>query len=465
MTLTDGPSSRTWSRWLSAIAQLQRASADSPAFFADAARFAVDTIGFDFTWVLSCENQSEGGSWIELATDGIDSSQEVETDPTILAMLVENPVTHFQTNSEDESGGSESHSIAIAPVLDSSGGLIGCVYGLRHHSGENRRRGIRPFEARMLQVLAESLAVGISRIKQETAAARSLALLEQAFSPTVAGHIQRHPECLAGQLREVTLLFSDLRGFTSLAESLPPDKCYRLLGDVMEVFTAAVIEHAGIIVDYFGDGLLAMWNAPLDQSEQADLACGTALAMSDTLTHVSEKWLPTIQAPLELGIGIHTGEVLVGNAGTQSRLKYGPRGSNVNLASRVQGATKQLETPVLITGATQKKLTNKFLTLRVCTARLPGLEKPVELFAVYPPSSLAERMRHLEQYTQALQNYEAGEFAQVEALLSELVKLDSSLPARFLANQATAMRQAEIGRRASDNGTGNRDSVVDILEK
>ncbi len=461
----DGPASLTWSKWLSAVAQLQRASADSQAFFADAARFAVATIGLDAAWVLSYVSQPDGGTWRELASCGCESLQHALPDTTNLAILLENPVTQFQSIHNETAGSGAPDAVAIAPVLDFSGKLIGCVYGVRDSQGENRRRGIRPFEARMLQVLSESVAVGITRIAQETAAARNRVLLEQAFSPTVAGHIQRHPECLAGQLREVTLLFSDLRGFTSLAETLPPADCYRLLGDVMEAFTVAVIEHAGIVVDFYGDGLLAMWNAPLDQSDQADLACGAGLAMFDALTEVSEKWLLTIHAPLELGIGIHTGDVLVGNAGTRSRLKYGPRGSNVNLASRVQAATKPLETPLLITAATQRKLSKNFFSLRVCTARLPGLEQPVELFAVYPASSSAEVKKCLEQYTQALRNYEAGELAQAESLLSKLVMGGPVTPARFLAHQAATLRQAEIGRRASDKCVGYLDSVIEIFEK
>ncbi|TWU24587.1 adenylate/guanylate cyclase domain-containing protein [Bythopirellula polymerisocia] len=464
-TPIEGPSSLTWNKWLTAISQLHRASADSPAFFLDAVRFAIETIGLDAACVLSYASQPHGGSWHELANDGCAVSGKVRPDETVLRMLAGNPVACYQSSLPNVAGVVDTQAVALAPVLDSSGELIGCIYGVRNNYGSNRRRGIRPFEARMLQVLAESVAVGIARIELEKVAARTRVLLEQAFSPTVVGHIQRHPECLAGQLREVTLLFSDLRGFTSLAETLPPAECYRLLGDVMEVFTAAVIDHAGIVVDYYGDGLLAMWNAPIDQAEQADLSCRAALAMFDALKRVSEQWLPTMQVPLEMGIGIHTGEVLVGNAGTKFRLKYGPRGSNVNLANRVQAATKQLETPLLITGPTQQKLSNRFFSLRVCTARLPGLEQPVELFAVYPASFSAEVKARLDQYSHALRNYEAGEFTHAEELLSDLVRADSVSPARFLAHQAATMRHAEIGRRASDKGIGKMDCVIDIFEK
>ena len=221
-------------------------------------------------------------------------------------------------------------------MLDSEGELIAAIYGVRNTQGANRRRGIRPLEARLSQLLAESVGVGIARLQRETEAAQTRVLLEQAFSPTVADYIQRHPKCLSGQHRDVTLLFADLRGYTSLAESLLAADCYELLGDVMEMLTQVVVKQGGIVVDYYGDGLLALWNAPLRQDHHADLACGAAIDMFDALSSVDQKWRPRLEIPLELGIGIHSGPAHVGNAGTRSRLKYGPRGNTVNLASRVE---------------------------------------------------------------------------------------------------------------------------------
>ena len=109
-----------------------------------------------------------------------------------------------------------------------------------------------------MQLLADSVAVGIGRIQQETEAARTRVLLEHAFSPTVVDYIQKNPESLAGQQREVSLMFADLRGYSTLAESLQLTDCYELLGDVMEALTQVVVEQRGIVVDYYGDGLLAL---------------------------------------------------------------------------------------------------------------------------------------------------------------------------------------------------------------
>jgi adenylate cyclase len=258
-------------------------------------------------------------------------------------------------------------------------------------------------------------------------------------------------------------LFADLRGFTSLAETMPPADCYRLLGEVMESLTEVVMARHGIVVDYFGDGLLAMWNAPLDQPDHADFACGAALDMLNAMPQVAANWNDELSKTLQLGIGVHSGPVLVGNAGATSRLKYGPRGSNVNLASRVQAATRQLDCSLLVTAATKQQLSNKFFTLRTCTARLPGLEQPVELFAVYPASETSRIKSRLDQYAHALRLYEQGNLIMAEVLLSELVATGVGTPARFLAQQAASQRCAGLGRRASDRA--DQGPIVEIHVK
>jgi adenylate cyclase len=454
----SGPSADTVTKWLAAAAELHRTSASSTQFFSDAARFAVDTVGLDAAWVLS---YSAGNQNWQVA--GSCGSSDFTPDDQALAFLAIDPITQYESTSQCESQ-TRRHFVVVSPVLSTIGELIGAVYGVRDTQGDNRRRGIRPLEARMIELLAQSVAVGIARLAQETEAARARVLLEQAFSPTVAEHIQRNPDCLAGQLREVTLLFADLRGFTSLAECLPPADCYRLLGEVMEELTRIVIEHQGIVVDYYGDGLLALWNAPIDQANHADLACGSAIAMLDIMPEASQRWHHLLRGPLELGIGVHSGPVLVGNAGTLSRLKYGPRGNNVNIASRVQAATKELDSALLVTVSTQRQLSSKFFSLRVCTARLPGLEQPVELFAVYPASDTTQVKTRLDQYAHALRHFEEGDIIMAEVLLNELVTQGPATPARFLARQAALQRFAESGRRASDRSI-EHGGIVEIHEK
>jgi adenylate cyclase len=110
----------------------------------------------------------------------------------------------------------------------------------------------------------------------------------------------------------------------------------------MDCLTDAVQNHNGYIVDYYGDGLVAMWNALSIQEEHPDLACRAALQMLETLPAVGDDWIGVIQTGLRLGIGVHTGMVQLGNAGSTRQRKYGPRGPNVHVASRAEAATKEL---------------------------------------------------------------------------------------------------------------------------
>jgi class 3 adenylate cyclase len=315
------------------------------------------------------------------------------------------------------------------------------------------------------ELMAEAVGVGMARRAQEVESARQQILLEQAFSPPVVEHLRRHPEALAGCTRETTILFADLRGFTKLAENLPPADACQLLADVMEVLTQAVMDHGGVVIDYYGDGLSALWNAPLDVPDHADRACTAALQMLEGLPGVDKLWRKRLGHALELGIGIHTGDVQVGNAGTRRRLKYGPRGSAVNLASRVQSATRQVDVPLLATEAVRRRLSNRFVTLKACTAKLPGLEQPVELFTVFP-STDGERLHgDIEAYASALAAFEAGELDEAERILADLLAHGPATPATFLAQQAAALRQGALGRRASDQYSRASESIIEILAK
>jgi len=470
-----GPSAATVTQWLTETGQLHRAAAGSAEFYADAARFAVETVGLDAAWVLRpCDNQAgdnlagdnpTGMAWQIVGSHLPHPERGVRFDQTALEKVAGESTAWYQPLEENE-GQPFSQAIVIAPVLDADGELVAAIYGVRNTHGSNRRRGVRPLEARLVQLLAESIAVGIARMQQETEAARTRVLLEHAFSPTVAEYIQQHPESLSGQERDVTLMFADLRGYTTLAETMSLTDCYDLLGDVMEVLTEVVVRQRGVVVDYYGDGLLALWNAPLEQPSHADLACTAALEMFEALPPVAEKWQDRLDGPLELGIGIHSGPAYVGNAGTRSRLKYGPRGNTVNVASRVQAASKQLQLPLVITSATQKKLSGKFFTLRVCTAKLPGLERPAELFTAYPASKGAKVKSRLDQYSSALALFERGDWEAAEALLSELTSqgqvTPAHFPAHFLAHYTATQMQRNLGRRAVDKKAAQQGSVIEI---
>jgi adenylate cyclase len=180
------------------------------------------------------------------------------------------------------------------------------------------------------------------------------------------------------------------------------------------------------MVDYLGDGLFAMWNAPVEQPDHAGLACRAALAIIDDLPEINRQFEETIGDPLLLGIGINSGMAMVGNNGSRSRFHYGPMGHTVNLASRVEGATKQLGVRILITGSTRAELGDGFETRRICRAKMAGMDEPVDLYELQSDSVAGEWKTHRDAYEWALELYETRKWGEACAALVELLADDKS---------------------------------------
>jgi adenylate cyclase len=274
------------------------------------------------------------------------------------------------------------------------------------------------------------------------------------------------PNAIRTQQREVTLLFADLRRFTELAGALHTDPlACELLTQVMDCLSEAVASNGGYIVDYFGDGLMAMWNAPCDQPHHAEHACRAALEMLASLPAVTEDWIILTQTELRLGIGIHTGAVQVGNAGSAKKVKYGPRGPNVNLASRVEAATKELNVPFLTTRSTADGLTSGFIANRVCRALLPGLQQPVDLYSVQrsPRDPLLEPAWRT--YDKALCYFEQGDHDAAAELLATIDASIAEVPRQFLTERV----QNELGRkrrrRNSDTPVSLPGGVIPLIAR
>jgi adenylate cyclase len=248
-------------------------------------------------------------------------------------------------------------------------------------------------------------------------------VFEQHFTPELARELARNPDPMKMQARqaEVSVLFCDIRGFSSISERLGPSQTIDWLGGVMGEFSTIVIELGGVLVDYTGDELMAMWGAPNEQPNHAELACRAAIEIRKSLSSLNEKWQEQIGAGTEVGIGVNTGEALVGNVGTHRKFKYGPLGTVVNLASRVQGATKFLKTPLLITGYTAAQLPDSFARRRLCQVRVQNIQAPVQLFELEPPGARPDWQELAALYQDALDEFEAGKFRKASSLLSDVL--------------------------------------------
>jgi adenylate cyclase len=280
---------------------------------------------------------------------------------------------------------------------------------------------IRPLEAQLVQVLATAVEAGLARAESEAQASRRRIQFEQFFSTELARELDRDPSLLEGREREITILFSDIRGFSRVSERLSPSETCQFAGDVMERLTVHVLEHRGVVVGYSGDGMLAMWNAPADQPDHAILACRAAVAMFSELPALDDRWRDRIGGPLGIGIGINTGRALVGNTGSRTKFMYGPQGHAVNLASRVEGATKHLGVPVLMTGSTHAQLRGELAARKLCRVRVAGIDGAADLYELHTGSADPAWNSLRDAYERALTLYEAGHFAEACRTLYPLV--------------------------------------------
>jgi len=211
--------------------------------------------------------------------------------------------------------------------------------------------------------------------------------IRQAFgryvSPALLARIEQSPEALklGGVNREITVLFMDVRGFTSLSESLTPQETIRFLNTVHGALSVPVMEMDGTLDKYIGDSLMAFWNAPLDVGDHAAKAAEAALRMRQALRRLNEQGafgLPKGRH-VRIGIGIHTGLACVGNLGTQSRLNYSAVGDTVNTAARIESACKDFATDILVSGATAQLLP-QFRTALAGEVHLRGKSHAEEVF-------------------------------------------------------------------------------------
>jgi adenylate cyclase len=339
----------------------------------------------------------------------------MEYSRTVLNRVVTEKRTFYQGSTLLNSAKSLSgvSTVVASPVLDSDGDeVLGAVYGAKVRRNPLGGDDLKPLHAQLVQVLAAAAGAGIARMQSEKEAARRHVQFEQFFSRELAEELDRNPDLLAGQEREVTILVSDVRGFSRIAERFSPRETCQLMGDVLERLTTRIKEHGGVVVDYAGDGILAMWNAPVPQPDHAAWACRAAMAMLGELAGLNARWAERVKTTLALGIGISTGPALVGNTGSTHRLKYGPLGNTVNLASRVEGVTKQLGVPVLITETTYQKLAGTFATRRLCQVRVVGIDTPVILYELHGETAPREWLAVRDAYQSALALFEKGQLSE-----------------------------------------------------
>ena len=252
----------------------------------------------------------------------------------------------------------------------------------------------------------------------------------------VARHLETNPDILDGQEKEVTVLFTDLRSFCKISESVGASVTYQLLTDVLDRFTKIVHQHHGVIIDYYGDGLAAFWNAPVEQPEHPLLACQAGAAICDVMNEINRDWAAEIGYRMRVGVGIHTGMAQVGNSGSQNRLKYGPQGTTVNIASRLEQATKKLGTNLVISSATAERIEDHFVPTRICTLQLAGIQHPVDAMMPIDPIKYTKFAKQIEKYKRGLKLFETKDYVDSLRTFTEIEESGyCCMPLEFIINE------------------------------
>jgi adenylate cyclase len=249
---------------------------------------------------------------------------------------------------------------------------------------------VYPFANILVLAAADTV---ISLFYEERKAREIRRIFSSYVSPMIVEQLVSHPgkAKLGGERKEVTLLFSDIRGFTSFSEKRDPEEVVAMLNEYFGIMAGIVFHWDGTLDKFIGDAILAFWGAPLDQPDHAERAVRCALHMSDALQKLQKKWRAEGKEEMDCGIGINTGEVLIGNIGSQGKkMDYTVIGDHVNLGSRVQELTKKYATRILITEFTYAKirpiaeagLIGHLEMLAADTVTVRGKEIPVNVYAL-----------------------------------------------------------------------------------
>ncbi|KAB2896043.1 MAG: adenylate/guanylate cyclase domain-containing protein, partial [Kofleriaceae bacterium] len=287
------------------------------------------------------------------------------------------------------------------------------------------RRGV------VIELVAPVLTVvAVTAIGAAVAAAtegREKARLRSAFaryvSRSLVERILTNPEAaqLGGKRKELTVLFSDIRGFSRIAEGLPPERLAEFMNQYLTPMTELVLDHDGTLDKYIGDAVMAWWNAPLDVPDHAARACTTALAMVDALRPLNQRWRSEGLPQVQIGVGINTGAMSVGNMGSEKRLDFTVLGDAVNLGARFEALTKEYGVDILVGEATRQAAGSAFVFRELDRVRVVGKDRAARIFQLLgKPGQSPLSTEDLVAWERMLTCYRARDFTSAEAELRAL---------------------------------------------
>ncbi|MGE5445523.1 MAG: adenylate/guanylate cyclase domain-containing protein [Ignavibacteriales bacterium] len=251
---------------------------------------------------------------------------------------------------------------------------------------------------------------------------------ERYVSKTVASELIKNPDMvrLGGIKKELTVMFSDIGGFTTLSETLTPEEIVRHLNEYFEGMSFAILEFNGTLNQFQGDAVVAFWGAPIPQENHATLACLAALRCREFLKSLQDKWIAHGLPERTFRFGISTGEMVVGNIGSSSRFEYTVIGDEVNLASRLEGANKTYGTQILISDKTYELAKEEIIGRELDIIRVVGKTQPVRIYELVSEKGKLDdrRMGILEKFRSGVDLYRERKWSEAGEYFRKIVDLD-----------------------------------------
>lgn len=305
-----------------------------------------------------------------------------------------------------------------------------------------------------LQIIPPFMALGTSSLM---AAAYSYATegkerkfvrrtFSQYMDETIVQHLLKNPELIrpGGRRRRVTVFFLDIAGFTPIAENLPAEDTAEILHTLLNAFTEVVIRNRGVIDKYIGDCIMAFWGAPLDTEHDETDACRAALGCLEALEEVNRGFAERGVAPISIRIGIHSGDAVVGNLGSDRLFDYTVVGDTVNLAARLESVNKQFGTRVMVSADTWEKTGDSFVAREMGMVEVKGKSRPVRIHEIMAGAETGDRVIREKSaiHREALALYYAGQWREATALFERVLALDPvDGPSAWYRNRCEVMAE------------------------
>ncbi|MBW2970439.1 adenylate/guanylate cyclase domain-containing protein [Candidatus Woesearchaeota archaeon] len=273
---------------------------------------------------------------------------------------------------------------------------------------------------------------------------KTLGAFSKYVSPAVIDELMQDPEKLklGGERKEITVFFSDIRGFTTLSEKLTPEKLVHLLNEYLTAMTDIIMKHEGVVDKFIGDAIMAFWGAPMKQPNHAEMACSTSIDMIKKLKELNVKWTAEKFPEIKIGIGLNTGHAVIGNMGSYERFDYTAMGDTINLGSRLEGLTKAYGVSI-IASETTKKATKDYVFRKLDLVKVKGKDKPVTIYEL-----ICRKKEITKEIEEKIKTFEKGLSLYLtqkwDEAIKEFSKLDDFASKEFIQRCKTFKKEPPI---------------------